>query len=50
MLKIFAVLQDAEEQQRTKESVKIWLAELRNLAFDIEDIPDEFENFSFSKF
>ncbi|XP_044483667.1 putative disease resistance RPP13-like protein 1 [Mangifera indica] len=42
LLKIHAVLEDAEEKQRTNESVKIWLGELWNLAFDIEDLLDEF--------
>ncbi|KAJ0020412.1 hypothetical protein Pint_30974 [Pistacia integerrima] len=42
LMKIQAVLSDAKEKQRTKEPVKIWLAELRNLAYDVEDILDEF--------
>ncbi|KAJ4724578.1 Disease resistance protein [Melia azedarach] len=40
--KIKAVLDDAEEKQLTDERVKDWLAELKNLAYDVEDILDEF--------
>ncbi|XP_048227732.1 putative disease resistance RPP13-like protein 1 [Ricinus communis] len=42
LLKIHAVLDDAEEKQLTNQFVKIWLAELRDLAYDVEDILDEF--------
>ncbi|KAJ9141438.1 hypothetical protein P3X46_031976 [Hevea brasiliensis] len=42
LLKIRAVLDDAEEKQLTNKLVKIWLAELRDLAYDVEDILDEF--------
>ncbi|XP_031271086.1 putative disease resistance RPP13-like protein 1 [Pistacia vera] len=42
LLKIKAVLHDAEEKQVREETVKIWLAELRNLAYDVEDMLDEF--------
>ncbi|KDP32440.1 hypothetical protein JCGZ_13365 [Jatropha curcas] len=42
LLKIHAVLDDAEEKQLTNHFVKIWLAELRDLAYDVEDILDEF--------
>ena len=43
MLKtIYAVLDNAEEQQWTNDSVKIWFNDLRNLAYDVEDILDEF--------
>lgn len=42
LLKIHAVLEDAEEKQMTKESVKIWVRDLKNLAYDVEDILDEF--------
>lgn len=40
--KIHAVLDDAEEKQLTNQFVKIWLAELRDLAYDVDDILDEF--------
>ncbi|KAJ4724583.1 Disease resistance protein [Melia azedarach] len=40
--KIKAVLDDAEEKQLTDKRVKDWLAELKNLAYDVEDILDEF--------
>nr|POF09487.1 putative disease resistance rpp13-like protein 1 [Quercus suber] len=36
------VLDDAEEKQTTKESVKTWMAELEDLAYDADDILDEF--------
>ncbi|XP_006478530.2 putative disease resistance RPP13-like protein 1 [Citrus sinensis] len=39
---IQAVLGDAEEKQLTDEAVKIWLDDLRDLAYDAEDILDEF--------
>ncbi|KAM4082342.1 hypothetical protein ACJW30_11G165700 [Castanea mollissima] len=40
--KIRAVLADAEEKQMTDEFVKSWLAELQDLAYDADDILDEF--------
>ncbi|XP_023890288.2 putative disease resistance RPP13-like protein 1 [Quercus suber] len=40
--KIHAVLDDAEERQMTSKLVKVWLDELRDLAYDVEDILDEF--------
>ncbi|KAF2309189.1 hypothetical protein GH714_001127 [Hevea brasiliensis] len=40
--KIDAVLDDAEEKQMTNQLVKIWLNDLRDLAYDVEDIIDEF--------
>ncbi|XP_044471494.1 putative disease resistance RPP13-like protein 1 [Mangifera indica] len=40
--KMKAVLEDAEERQGKNPAVKIWLGELRNLAYDVEDILDEF--------
>ncbi|KAJ4723705.1 Disease resistance protein [Melia azedarach] len=43
LVKIKAVLDDAEEKQTTVQSVKIWLSELQNLAYDVEDLLDEFE-------
>ncbi|KAM3685488.1 hypothetical protein ACJW31_11G121600 [Castanea mollissima] len=42
LLKIRAVLDDAEEKQMTSRAVKIWLDELRDLAFDVEDVLDKF--------
>ena len=42
LLKIYAVLEDAEEKQMTNRLVKMWLDELKDLAYDVEDILDEF--------
>ncbi|WCJ30239.1 NB-ARC domain-containing disease resistance protein [Euphorbia peplus] len=42
LLKLHAVLDDAEHKQLTNHFVKIWLSELRDLAYDVEDILDEF--------
>nr|POE45952.1 putative disease resistance rpp13-like protein 1 [Quercus suber] len=42
LLKIRAVLDDAEEKQMTSRLVKIWLDELQDLAYDADDILDEF--------
>nr|XP_023874983.1 putative disease resistance RPP13-like protein 1 isoform X1 [Quercus suber]XP_023874984.1 putative disease resistance RPP13-like protein 1 isoform X1 [Quercus suber]XP_023874985.1 putative disease resistance RPP13-like protein 1 isoform X1 [Quercus suber]XP_023874986.1 putative disease resistance RPP13-like protein 1 isoform X1 [Quercus suber]XP_023874987.1 putative disease resistance RPP13-like protein 1 isoform X1 [Quercus suber]XP_023874988.1 putative disease resistance RPP13-like protei len=42
LLKIHAVLEDAEEKQMTSRSLKIWLDELEDLVYDMEDILDEF--------
>ena len=42
LLKIHAVLDDAEEKQMTSRGVKIWFDELRDLAFDAEDVLDKF--------
>ncbi|XVF18941.1 hypothetical protein REPUB_Repub11eG0067100 [Reevesia pubescens] len=39
---IQAVLNDAEEKQMKDQSVKIWLADLQDLAYDVDDILDEF--------
>ncbi|XP_031281480.1 putative disease resistance RPP13-like protein 1 [Pistacia vera] len=39
---IQAVLNDAEEKQLTDRAVKIWLDDLRDLAYDVEDMLDEF--------
>ena len=36
------VLDDAEEKQITRKSVKKWLRDLRDLAYDMEDVLDEF--------
>ncbi|XVF82335.1 hypothetical protein PTKIN_Ptkin16aG0038300 [Pterospermum kingtungense] len=39
---IRAVLADAEMKQMRNEAVKIWLADLQDLAYDVDDILDEF--------
>ena len=36
------VLNDAEEKQITEQSVKAWLGELRDLAYDMEDVLEEY--------
>ncbi|XP_057991248.1 putative disease resistance RPP13-like protein 1 isoform X2 [Hevea brasiliensis] len=43
LLEIHAVVNDAEEKQITNPAAKIWLSKLRDLAYDVEDILDEFE-------
>ena len=40
---IKAVLDDAEEKKRTHGSVNMWLGELQNLAYDVEDLLNEFQ-------
>ncbi|KDP43604.1 hypothetical protein JCGZ_16891 [Jatropha curcas] len=40
---IYGVLEDAEEKQMVSKSVKMWVSQLRNLAYDLEDILDEFD-------
>ncbi|KAK4594783.1 hypothetical protein RGQ29_018480 [Quercus rubra] len=42
LMKIRAVLEDAEEKRETNSLVKIWLEELEDLAYDADDILDEF--------
>ncbi|RVW63133.1 putative disease resistance RPP13-like protein 1 [Vitis vinifera] len=42
LLEIREVLDDAEDKQITKQHVKAWLAHLRDLAYDVEDVLDEF--------
>ncbi|KAF5445496.1 hypothetical protein F2P56_034543 [Juglans regia] len=39
---IRVVLDDAKEKQQTEKTVKAWLDNLRDLAYDVEDILDEF--------
>lgn len=39
---IQAVLEDAEKKQIADGAVKSWLYELRDLAYDVDDILDEF--------
>ncbi|KAH9804523.1 putative disease resistance RPP13-like protein 1 [Citrus sinensis] len=41
LMMIQAVLEDAEEKQLSNRAVKIWLDDLRALAYDVEDIFDE---------
>ncbi|KAL0929104.1 hypothetical protein M5K25_001045 [Dendrobium thyrsiflorum] len=41
--RIEAVLEDAEEREIQDRSVKLWLTELRLLAYDIDDVIDEYE-------
>ncbi|XP_021626420.1 putative disease resistance RPP13-like protein 1 isoform X3 [Manihot esculenta] len=43
LLEIHAVVNDAEEKQITNPAAEIWLSKLRSLAYDLEDILDEFE-------
>ncbi|KAL3815108.1 hypothetical protein ACJIZ3_016376 [Penstemon smallii] len=38
---ILAVLDDAEEKQLTDKTVKVWLENLRDLAYDLDDVLDE---------
>ncbi|KAG6778143.1 hypothetical protein POTOM_017995 [Populus tomentosa] len=40
---IDAVLKDADEKQIKSSTVKIWLTKLRDLAYDVEDVLDEFQ-------
>ncbi|XP_024040219.1 putative disease resistance RPP13-like protein 1 [Citrus clementina] len=40
---IKAVLDDAEEKKTTNRFVKKWLGKLQNLAYDVEDLLDEFQ-------
>ncbi|KAF5445285.1 hypothetical protein F2P56_034347 [Juglans regia] len=47
MERIREVLDDAEEKQQTKKTVKAWLDDLRDLAYDVEDILDEFATEAF---
>ncbi|KAJ9685545.1 hypothetical protein PVL29_017542 [Vitis rotundifolia] len=43
LLHLQAVLHDAEQRQIREEAVKRWLDDLKALAYDIEDVLDEFE-------
>ena len=38
------MLNDVEDKHITKPSARDWLAGLRNLAYDVEDVLDEFNN------
>ncbi|OAY57569.1 putative disease resistance RPP13-like protein 1 [Manihot esculenta] len=42
LLEIRAVLDDAEDKQMTNQSLRIWLSDLKDLAYDVEDVLDEF--------
>ncbi|XP_057511494.1 putative disease resistance protein RGA3 [Actinidia eriantha] len=42
LLEIRAVLDDAEEKQITNKLVNLWLEELQDLAYDLDDLLDEF--------
>ncbi|XVF24481.1 hypothetical protein REPUB_Repub13aG0131800 [Reevesia pubescens] len=46
---INAVLADAEERQMKDQQVKIWLADLQDLAYDVDDILDEFATDSWGR-
>ncbi|KAH9727128.1 hypothetical protein KPL70_008535 [Citrus sinensis] len=39
LVKINEVLDDADEKQNTDQSVKMWLGDLQNLAYDVDDFP-----------
>uniref|UniRef100_A0A3N7G7G8 Disease resistance N-terminal domain-containing protein n=1 Tax=Populus trichocarpa TaxID=3694 RepID=A0A3N7G7G8_POPTR len=41
---IRAVLQDAEEKQWKSEPIKVWLGDLKDAAYDADDLLDEFAN------
>ncbi|KAM0954097.1 putative virus X resistance protein-like, coiled-coil [Dioscorea sansibarensis] len=43
LLKIQTVLTDAEEREIKEESVKLWLRELKDVAYDAEDVLHEYE-------
>ncbi|XP_024040896.1 putative disease resistance RPP13-like protein 1 [Citrus clementina] len=46
---IKAVLEDAEEKKTTNQFVKKWLGKLQNLAYDVEDLLDEFQTEAFRR-
>ncbi|OMP00821.1 NB-ARC domain-containing protein [Corchorus olitorius] len=41
LLKLNALLEDAEEKQITSRAVKLWLRDLQDIAFDADDVVDE---------
>ncbi|GAY61485.1 hypothetical protein CUMW_210350, partial [Citrus unshiu] len=47
MIKV--VLDDAEEKKTTNRFVKKWLGKLQNLAYDVEDLLDEFQTEAFRR-
>ncbi|KAH9684698.1 putative disease resistance RPP13-like protein 1 [Citrus sinensis] len=46
---IKAVLDDAEEKKTTNQFVKKWLGKLQDLAYDVEDLLDEFQTEAFRR-
>ena len=40
LLIVQAVLNDAEEKQVTESAMKLWLEDLRDLAYDMDDLLD----------
>ncbi|KAH9750470.1 putative disease resistance RPP13-like protein 1 [Citrus sinensis] len=46
---IKAVLDDAEEKKTTNQFVKKWLGKLQKLAYDVEDLLDEFQTEAFRR-
>ena len=44
LTKIQVVLHDAEKMQVSDESVMIWLSKLRDVAYDVDDMLDEFHS------
>ncbi|VVA31537.1 PREDICTED: putative disease resistance [Prunus dulcis] len=46
---IGAVLHDAEEKQLRSEAVKLWLDDLKDLAYDVEDMLDKFSTEMFRR-
>ncbi|KAH9684353.1 putative disease resistance RPP13-like protein 1 [Citrus sinensis] len=46
---IKAVLDDAAEKKTTNQFVKKWLGKLQNLAYDVEDLLDEFQTEAFRR-
>ncbi|KAL6327947.1 hypothetical protein AAG906_031291 [Vitis piasezkii] len=46
---IHAVLEDAEDKQMENQRVKIWLDDLRDLAYDVDDILDELATEAFGR-
>ena len=44
LIGIAAVLSDADEKQLTSEAVKLWLNDLKHLAYDIDDLLNTFSN------
>ncbi|KDO36856.1 hypothetical protein CISIN_1g047584mg, partial [Citrus sinensis] len=49
LVTIKAVLDDAEEKKTTNDAVKLWLGELQNLVYDVEDLLDEFQTEAFRR-